>query len=139
MSSSSLEVKKFSLQSLAVMLALGALSLALAPTAGHYRGFYLCLALGGITALSSAASLAIVALKKPTGNPDAKGIARLAMEGLWVCTSMGLGFLVTAPAPYFSLKPAVAAALFAVGLLMLAFGWYALSKLSKKTGLPLSI
>ena len=104
--------------------------------AGGYRGFYLALTLGGIIAVSSAIYLPLVGRNK---GEDLKEVATPAIQSLWISTSMGLGYVVTAYAPYFQLPPSVATALFAVGWIMLGLGLYSLLKLSRKSGVPLAV
>jgi len=122
--------------SIAVMLALGIITLLLAPLTGHYRGLYLCLTLGLITVIVSAAYLPVIHMKRASSLKD---IAIPAMQSLWVSTSMGLGYIVTALADYFQIVFPVAATLFIVGWIMLFFGLYRLTYISKKANVPLAI
>jgi len=101
-----------------------------------YRGYYLTLTLGGIVLFTSGVYTAVIKLKS---DEDIKGIATSAIQALWVSTSMGLGYIVTANAPYFQIPQAYAAALFAIGWVMLLFGLYGLLKLSKESGVPLAV
>jgi hypothetical protein len=130
------EVRRFALRSISLMLALGLVTLALAPLTGHYRGFYLSLTLGGIIVLSSAVYLPIIYSRR---GGDARRVAVPAIQSLWVSTSMGLGYVVTALAPYFRIAPPVAVTLFAVGWVMLVYGLYALVRISRQTGVPLAV
>lgn len=130
------DLKKKALTSIALMLALGLVTIALGFMAGNYRGFYLALTLGGIITISSLIYLPIVKLKDPS-NP--KEVAVPAIQSLWISTSMGLGYVVTAYAPYFGLPLAVATALFAIGWIMLLFGLYTLFSISKESGVPLAV
>ncbi|MET1101601.1 MAG: hypothetical protein ABWW69_03885 [Pyrodictiaceae archaeon] len=54
-------------------------------------------------------------------------------------TSMGLGYVVTALAPYFKIVTPVAYTLFIIGWIALIYGVYALIKMSRETGVPLSV
>ncbi len=101
-----------------------------------YRGYYLTLTLGGIVLFTSAIYAAVIKLKK---DDDVRGIAASAIQTLWVSTSMGLGYIVTANAPYFQIPQAYAVVLFAIGWVMLLFGFYSLLKLSKESGVPLAV
>ncbi len=130
------EVRSFALASLTLMLVLGAVTLVLAPLTGHYRGSYLALFLGGVIVFVSAVYLPIIYLRKAS---DARRIAVPAMQSLWVSTSMGLGYVVTALAPYFQIKLWVAYTLFIIGWIILLYGLYALLKISKETGVPLAV
>jgi len=129
-------IKKFAETSIAIMLVLGLLTLALAPFTGHYRGFYLVLTLGGIVVLVSAIHLPITHMRK---DGDIRKVAVPAIQSLWISTSMGLGYIVTAPAPYFQLALPVAATLFVIGWIMLAYGLYALFRISRQCGVPLAV
>ncbi len=130
------KVKKFSLGSITLMLILGLITMAIGFGAGNYRGFYLSLTLGGIITAASAIYLPLVA-RKPESDPV--GIATPAIQSLWISTSMGLGYVVTAFAPYFELPTAIAAILFIIGWIMLIFGLYSLLKLSKESGASLAV
>ncbi len=101
-----------------------------------YRGYYLTLTLGGIVLFTSVIYAISIKLKS---SEDVKGIATSAIQALWVSTSMGLGYIVTANAPYFQIPQAYAIALFAIGWVMLLFGLYSLLKLSKESGVPLAV
>lgn len=136
-------IKKFAETSIAIMLALGLLTLALAPLTSHYRGFYLTLTLGGIVALVSAIYLPIIHMRKHMRkvrkDSDVRKVAVPAIQSLWISTSMGLGYIVTAPAPYFQLTLPIAATLFVIGWVMLAYGLYALFRISRQSGVPLAV
>lgn len=128
--------KRECITSLAVMLILGVVTLALAPFTGHYRGLYLCSLLGVIIVIASGGYLLLL-----YGRPgkDLKEIAVPTMQSLWVSTSMGLGYIVTALAPYFQINTTVAVAVFILGWCLLLFGAYRLITISKKTGVPLAV
>jgi len=136
MSSSPQRVKRFAETSIAIMFVLGVVTLALAPLTGHYRGFYLSIFLGAIIVVVSAVYLPIVRVKKAE---DLRGIGTSAIQSLWVSTSMGLGYVVSALAPYFNINFPVAVALFIIGWLILVYGCYALLKISRECKVPLSI
>gem|GEM_PF-760052 len=129
-------LKKEAMTYITIMMVLGLVTIALGFFAGGYRGFYLALTLGGIIAVSSAIYLPLVGRRKAE---DLKEVATPAIQSLWISTSMGLGYVVTAYAPYFQLPPSVATALFAVGWIMLGLGLYSLLKLSRKSGVPLAV
>jgi len=136
MSSSPQSVKRFAEASIAIMLVLGVVTLALAPFTGHYRGFYLSIFLGAIIVVVSVVYLPIVYVKRAE---DLRGIGVPAIQSLWISTSMGLGYVVSALAPYFNINFPVAVALFIIGWIMLVYGCYALLKISKECKVPLSI
>jgi len=130
------KIKKFAELSMALMLVLGLITLILAPFTGHYRGFYLTIFLGCIMFVVSVVYLPIVHFKK---TEDAKSIATPAIQSLWISTSMGLGYVVTALAPYFQITLSTAIILFIVGWIILLYGTYALLRLSKWAGVPLAV
>ncbi len=101
-----------------------------------YRGYYLTLTLGGIVLFTSVIYAILIKLKR---GEDIKGTATSAIQALWVSTSMGLGYIVTANAPYFQIPQAYAVTLFVIGWVMLLFGLYGLLKLSKESGVPLAV
>jgi len=136
MSSSPQRVKRFAEASIAIMLVFGVVTLALAPFTGHYRGFYLSIFLGAIIVVVSVVYLPIVYVKRAE---DLRGIGVPAIQSLWISTSMGLGYVVSALAPYFNINFPVAVALFIIGWIMLVYGCYALLKISKECKVPLSI
>jgi cobalamin synthase len=136
MSASPQKVKRFAEVSIAVMLVLGIVTLALAPFTGHYRGFYLSIFLGAIIVVASVVYLPIVHMKKAE---DLRGVGVPAIQSLWVSTSMGLGYVVTALAPYFNINFSTAVALFVVGWILLIYGCYALLRISKESKVPLSV
>jgi len=127
--------KKESLTTISVMLALGLVTLALGPLTGGYRGFYLCLTLGLIITVSSAIYLVVIYTKTTT----LKSLAVPTIQSLWISTSMGLGYVVTAYAPYFEINFPVATALFVIGWIMLIFGAFKLLTISRKTGIQLAV
>jgi len=131
-----LRVKKFAEMSVAIMLVLGLITLALAPVTGHYRGFYLAIFLGAIIVISSGVYLPVIHAR---GVDDVKKVAVPAIQSLWISTSMGLGYVVTALAPYFQISMGVAVTLFVIGWVMLLYGVYALLRLSRESGVPLAV
>jgi len=135
-SETALKVKKFAERSILLMLILGIITLALGPATGHYRGFYLALFLGVVIVVASGAYLPIIYSRKAD---DVKKIAVPAIQSLWISTSMGLGYVVTALAPYFQIVTGVAITLFIIGWIMLIYGTYALLKISKESGVPLAV
>ncbi len=128
--------KKECVSSLSIMLILGIVTLVLAPFTGHYRGLYLCSLLGIIIVVASGVYLFLVYGRAAK---DLREIAVPTMQSLWVSTSMGLGYIVTALAPYFQITAAIATVLFIVGWCLLLFGAYKLVTISKKTGVPLAV
>ncbi|MCS7139538.1 MAG: hypothetical protein N3F04_00085 [Candidatus Nezhaarchaeota archaeon] len=118
-----------------LMLVLGVITIVVAPIIGHYRGFYLCLTLGGIIVITSIVYLAVIYL----GKGDVKWMASKSIQCLWVCTSMGIGYMVTSLAPYFNIAIPIGVLLFVVGLIMTVIGAYYLVTISRRTGIPLSI
>lgn len=128
--------KKECLTSMTVMLLLGILTIVLGPLTGHYRGLYLCMTLGIIILIASVGYLSILYRKAAK---DLRALAVPTMQSLWVSTSMGLGYIVTALAPYFQINTSVAIVVFIVGWALLLFGSYKLVTISKKTGVPLAV
>jgi len=135
-SSSPQKVKRFAEVSIAIMLVLGVVTIALAPFTGHYRGFYLSIFLGAIAVTASVIYLPLVYAKKAE---DLRGIGVSAIQSLWISTSIGLGYVVTALAPYFNINFPVAVALFVIGWVMLVYGGYALLRISRECKVPLSV
>lgn len=133
------EISKFKRESefsLLIMLFLGITTLILGPLTGYYRGLYLCLTLGLIIVIVSVIYLLVIHIKKAE---KLKDIATPTMQSLWVSTSMGLGYIVTSLASYFKIVLPVAIVLFIIGWIILVFGLYKLTSMSKKTGVPLAI
>lgn len=128
--------KKECVTSLGVMLILGVITLVLGPFTGHYRGFYLCTLLGIIIVVASGGYLILIYGRTAK---DLREIAVPTMQSLWVSTSMGLGYIVTALAPYFQITMTVAVVVFIVGWCLLLFGAYRLITISKKAGVPLAV
>lgn len=129
------DIKVFARNSIILTLVLGVVTLLLSPFAGCYRGEYLLLTLGGIVTVTSAIYLPVIHLKRTT----LRDIAVPAIQCLWITTSMGLGYLVTAPAPYFRLAKAVEAVMLVIGALLLVYGVFALLRISRETGVPLAV
>ena len=136
MSADPRKIKKFAEISIIIMLVLGIVTLGLAPSTGNYRGFYLSIFLGGVIVAVSVIYLPIVHTRKAE---NIKEVAVPAIQSLWVSTSMGLGYVVTALAPYFQIVLPVAIALFIIGWIMLIYGSYALLRLSKEAKVPLAV
>jgi hypothetical protein len=100
----------------------------------HIRTQYLFLLLGGIVMITSALSLIRVRTAK-----DLESLGTSSIQGFWVCASMGLGYLVSGPAPYFQASPITWVTNVIIGLILLLAGGYFLLKTSKETGVPLSV
>jgi hypothetical protein len=133
--------KSFKTQALTyilIMLVLSVITLLIGLTIKDitYRGYYLTLTLGGIVLATTIIYAILVELKD---NNDIKGIATSAIQALWISTSMGLGYIVTAYAPYFQIPSAHATTLFIIGWVMLLLGMYSLLKLSKESGVSLAV
>lgn len=134
----SLSVEAFKKQAalrIVVMLVLGLITLVLAPFTGHYRGYYLCLTLGGIIFVTSVIYLALIYASKR----ELRDVAIKSMQCLWISTSMGIGYMVTALAPYFNIVMPINIVLFVIGLVLTVFGAYVLLAFSKRTGIPLAV
>ncbi len=131
-----MNLKSEALKAVAVMLVLGLITVGLGFAAGNYRGFYLALTLGGIIAASSAVYLVIISMKNAE---DARSVAVPTIQSLWVSTSMGLGYVVTAYAPYFKYPFTVATALFALGWVILGVGLAELLRISRASGVELAV
>jgi len=130
------DFKKISIKSLIPMMILGIITLAISPLTEHYRGYYLCLTFGLIITITQIIYLIIIYLKRTDNIRD---IGRPTIQALWIGTSMGIGYLVTAPAPYFLIPLSVSLILVAIGIILIIYGIYNLVKISKITGLPLAI
>jgi len=131
-----MNLKSEALKAVSAMLALGLITVGLGFASGNYRGFYLALTLGGIIAASSAIYLVIISMKNAE---DLKSVATPTIQSLWISTSMGLGYVVTAYAPYFKYPFTVATALFALGWIILGFGLAELLRISKASGVELAV
>ncbi len=129
-------IKRMSLTALILMMVLGIITLALSPLTGHYRGYYLCLTLGLVITITQLIYLPIIYLKRTN---NARDIGRPAMQALWIGTSMGIGYLISAPAPYFLIPLPILLALIVIGMILIIYGIYNLLKISRLTGLPLAI
>ena len=131
-----LEIKKFALRSLYLMLVFGIITILLGYATNNYRGFYLSLTLGLIIIVTTVVYIPIVSRRR---NDDIKAIAIPSLQALWVTTSMALGYVVTAYAPYFNIPIAIATALFIIGFIVLLYGIYAMLKISRVSGVPLAV
>ena len=131
-----MSLKSEALKAVAAMLILGLITVGLGFAAGNYRGFYLALTLGGIITISSAIYLVIISMKNAE---DVKSVAVPTIQSLWISTSMGLGYVVTAYAPYFKYPFTVATALFALGWVILGFGLAELLRISRASGVELAV
>jgi len=119
-----------------ILMILSIITLALAPFTGHYRGFYLCITLGSVGLVTSIVYIPLIHYAKTA---TIKDIGRKAIQDIWILTSMGIGYMVTAFAPYFNIVPAISVILFLIGAFMSIYGAYNLIKISKRTGLPLAV
>jgi len=119
---------------LSVTAAIGLLTIVLGIASGNHRGQFLCLTLGLIVVFFST-----VELVRSLKGADVRSIGIPYIQGLWVSASMGLGYVVTSPAPYFQLPPLFSAMLFIIGWVLLGLGVYRLLSVSRRTGLPLAI
>jgi hypothetical protein len=131
-----LNIKKFALSSLYSMLVFGILTILLGYISGSYRGFYLSLTLGLIILITSVVYIPLIYRRR---DDDMKGVAIPALQALWVTTSMALGYMVTAYAPYFNIPITISTILFVLGFIMLIYGTYAMLKISKVSGVPLAV
>lgn len=131
-----LNIKKFALSSLYLMLVFGILTILLGYISGSYRGFYLSLTLGLIILITSVVYIPLIHRRR---DDDIKGVAIPALQALWVTTSMALGYMVTAYAPYFNIPITISTILFVLGFIMLIYGTYAMLKISKVSGVPLAV
>jgi uncharacterized membrane protein YwzB len=131
-----LNIKKFAISSLYLMLVFGILTILLGYISGSYRGFYLTLTLGLIILITSVVYIPLIHRRKDN---DIKGVAVPALQALWVTTSMALGYMVTAYAPYFNIPITISTILFVLGFIMLIYGTYAMLKISKVSGVPLAV
>ena len=116
-----------------INLILGAISI-LDALPSPIRTQYLFFLLGGIVMLVSAISLLRVAVAKDTYSLGASSI-----QGFWICASMGLGYIVSGPAPYFQALEITWVPNVIIGLVLLIAGMYFLLTTSKATGVPLSV
>ncbi|MEM0501506.1 MAG: hypothetical protein QXU24_05035, partial [Ignisphaera sp.] len=101
-----------------------------------YRGFYLSLTLGLIIIITTIVYIPLVHRRR---DDDAKNIAVPTLQALWVTTSMALGYVVTAYAPYFNIPIAIATALFIIGFIVMVYGVYAMLKISRVAKVPLAV
>jgi hypothetical protein len=131
-----LNIKKFALSSLYLMLVFGILTILLGYISGSYRGFYLSLTLGLIILITSVVYIPLIHRRR---DDDIKGVAIPALQALWFTTSMALGYMVTAYAPYFNIPITISTILFVLGFIMLIYGTYAMLKISKVSGVPLAV
>lgn len=131
-----LNIKKFALSSLYLMLVFGILTILLGYISGSYRGFYLSLTLGLIILITSVVYIPLIHRRR---DDDIKGVAIPVLQALWVTTSMALGYMVTAYAPYFNIPITISTILFVLGFIMLIYGTYAMLKISKVSGVPLAV
>jgi hypothetical protein len=118
------------------MLVFGILTILLGYISGSYRGFYLSLTLGLIILITSVVYIPLIHRRR---DDDIKGVAIPALQALWVTTSMALGYMVTAYAPYFNIPITISTILFVLGFIMLIYGTYAMLKISKVSGVPLAV
>jgi uncharacterized membrane protein YwzB len=134
--SGTLNVKRFALSSLYLMLIFGIITILLGYISGNYRGLYLSLTLGLIILITTIVYIPLIHKRR---DDDVKSIAVPSLQALWIATSMALGYVVTAYAPYFNIPMAIATALFVIGFIVLIYGIYAMLKISKVSGVPLAV
>jgi len=116
-----------------LILILGIISI-IVSLPSHIRTQYLFYTLGGITIIVSVVSLIRIRLAK-----DVQSLGASTIQGLWVCSSMGLGYIVSGPAPYFQALLTTWVTNLIIGIILLLLGGYFLIKTSKETGVPLSV
>ncbi|MCS7111055.1 MAG: hypothetical protein N3D82_01390 [Ignisphaera sp.] len=129
-------IKRFALASLYLMMVFGLVTILLGYMTNSYRGFYLSLTLGLIILITTTVYVPVIHRRK---DKDIKGIAVPALQALWVTTSMALGYVVTAYAPYFNIPLAIATSLFVIGFTVLVYGVYAMLKISRVSKVPLAV
>lgn len=130
-----LDIKKFALASLYLMLVFGIITIILGYMTNNYRGFYLSLTLGLIIIITATVYIPLIHRRRD----DAKNIAVPTLQALWVTTSMALGYVVTAYAPYFNIPIAIATALFIIGFIVMVYGVYAMLKINRVAKVPLAV
>ncbi len=119
---------------LTITTIIGLITIIIGVASGSYRALFLCSTLGSIVVFFSVVEL----IRSIKGNSVRKvGIPYI--QGLWISSSMGLGYVVTAPAPYFQLPQLLSGTLFIIGWVLLGLGVYKLLSVSKRTGLPLTV
>ncbi|MEM0153000.1 MAG: hypothetical protein QXJ56_03500 [Ignisphaera sp.] len=131
-----LDIKRFALTSLYLMLVFGIITIVLGYMTNNYRGFYLSLTLGLIIIITTIVYIPLIHRRR---DDDAKNIAVPTLQALWVTTSMALGYVVTAYAPYFNIPIAIATALFIIGFIVMVYGVYAMLKISRVAKVPLAV
>jgi len=132
-----LDIKRFALTSLYLMLVFGIITIVLGYMINNYRGFYLSLlTLGLIIIITTIVYIPLIHRRR---DDDAKNIAVPTLQALWVTTSMALGYVVTAYAPYFNIPIAIATALFIIGFIVMVYGVYAMLKISRVAKVPLAV
>ena len=70
---------------------------------------------------------------------DMYSLGASSIQGFWICASMGLGYTVSGPAPYFQALEITWIPNVIIGLVLLLVGIYFLLTTSKETGVPLSV
>lgn len=131
-----MDIKKFALISLYLMMVFGIITILLGYATNHYRGFYLSLTLGLIILITTIVYIPLIHRRK---DDDVKSIAISALQALWITTSMALGYVVTAYAPYFNIPLPIATSLFVIGFIVMAYGVYAMLKISRISKVPLAV
>lgn len=131
-----LDIKRFALASLYLMLVFGIITIILGYMTNNYRGFYLSLTLGLIIIITAIVYIPLIHRRR---DDDAKNIAVPTLQALWITTSMALGYVVTAYAPYFNIPIAIATTLFIIGFIVMVYGVYAMLKISRVAKVPLAV
>ncbi len=129
-------IKRFALTSLYLMMLFGIITILLGYMANNYRGFYLSLTLGLIILITTIVYIPLIYRRRDN---DIKNIAVSALQALWITTSMALGYVVTAYAPYFNISLPVATSLFIIGFAVMIYGVYAMLKISRVSRVPLAV
>lgn len=127
-------LKKDALTSLSLTTVFGVVTVVLGAISGSHRGLFLCLTLGLIVI-----GFSVIELLRSYRGTSIRKIGIPFIQGLWISTSMSLGYVVTALAPYFEIPFTIGILLFVIGWFMLLYGIYKLVMVSKKTGLPLAV
>ncbi|MEM2390051.1 MAG: hypothetical protein QW215_07410, partial [Ignisphaera sp.] len=79
-----LDIKRFALTSLYLMLVFGIITIVLGYMTNNYRGFYLSLTLGLIIIITTIVYIPLIHRRR---DDDAKNIAVPTLQALWVTTS----------------------------------------------------
>ncbi|MCS7145403.1 MAG: hypothetical protein RMJ28_06535 [Nitrososphaerota archaeon] len=82
---------------------------------------------------------ALLTVARVSGRKELKALGEASIQGLWVTTSLGLVYLTLATAPYYGLPIANAAVIALAGAITTIFSGLTLYRVSKLTGVMLSI